>query len=359
MFRPKIPLLLIVFSLFAISCDGLKMPKNIFDTSERAKYERRFSGSDSLMTNWKNDFASASTNKLKISDGFVMRVFTNDPNFSALGYSLDLKKGDQLVIKISPATEQKIFLDIFEVKAGVESSESEIFKNGKFSKMIENDGFYKIILQPEINFTGNFDLKIFTQPSLSFPVAGKGNRDVQSFWGADRDGGDRSHEGLDIFAARGTPVVAAADGFILRTGDQGLGGKQVWLREGIAGNSLYYAHLDSVMTESGNRVKVGNTGNAKGGATHLHFGIYSAGGAVDAYPFIRTRKVPSDLNSEITNFTKIKKGSNIRTGPALENEIAFTVPTEITAKILAGDGDWFHIKMSDGKEGFVNVGRLK
>ncbi len=94
------------------------------------------------------------------------------------------------------------------------------------------------------------------------------------------DGGNRNHEGVDIFAAKGTPVVAVANGFVTRTGNQGLGGKQVWLRDSSSGNAYYYAHLDSILTESGKQVRindtlgfVGNTGNAAGGSPHLHFGI--------------------------------------------------------------------------------------
>ncbi|MCH5689911.1 M23 family metallopeptidase [Niabella sp. W65] len=60
------------------------------------------------------------------------------------------------------------------------------------------------------------------------------------------------------------------------------------MRENLAGFNVYYAHLDSFIVNSGDAVTrgdtlgfVGSTGNAAGGAPHLHFGIYGNNGAVD------------------------------------------------------------------------------
>jgi hypothetical protein len=82
-------------------------------------------------------------------------------------------------------------------------------------------------------------------PSLAtFPVEGRTVRAVQSFWGADRDGGVRAHQGIDIFAPRGTPALAAADGVVRWVGENRLGGSVVFLADPARGHSLYYAHLD-------------------------------------------------------------------------------------------------------------------
>lgn len=319
------------------------------------------------MTLWKNEFSAASANQLHISEGYSV-VVNHHEELLALGYSVDLKQGDQLIIEtsVSKNLNNKIFIDIGDDSSLETTSKSELIKDGVFSKYIEKEGAYKIIIQPEIEYQGDFTLKIYSQPSFIFPVAGKGNKDAQSFWGASRDNGNRSHEGVDIFASRGTPVVAATDGTITRTGDHGLGGKQVWLRDKIFGNSLYYAHLDSIITESGKQVKlgdrlglVGNTGNAKGGAHHLHFGIYSTGGAVDAYPFIRKREIPKPVKTIIPSLKILKANSNLRKGPAARDEILLTNSQEIPIKIIAGNGEWFHIRTQLGQEGFVTVGRMK
>ena len=365
----KFTSILIVFLLSVISCDGLKIPKSIFETSERVKYERSFSGADSLLQNWKTNYSIAKNSQLQIKDGYTADVLPDSINLHALGYSLELKKGDLLIIEtMTENSESKIFVDIIEENSNSTESKSELIKRNRLTQFIENSGVHKVIIQPEIEFNRNFKLRIYTQPSLVFPVAGKGNRDVQSFWGASRDGGGRSHEGVDIFAAKGTPVVAIADGFVTRTGNQGLGGKQVWLRDAALANSYYYAHLDSILTEDGRQVKlndtlgwVGNTGNAAGGSPHLHFGIYTSGGAVDPYPYIRKRDMPKELTFTQKKFESekyIKAGSNLRSGIGTDYKIVKNVTAKTRAQVLAISGSWVHVKTSDNIEGFVLGERL-
>lgn len=130
--------------------------------------------------------------------------------------------------------------------------------------------------------------------SLAFPVAGKRAK-VGSFWGAERDGGKRKHEGIDIFAKKGTPVVAVCDGIIVSSGNTPRGGKVLWLQSLRHRWKAYYAHLDQKKVKPGQLVKkgqvlgtVGNTGNAKYTPSHLHFGIYKTfGGAMNPLPFVK------------------------------------------------------------------------
>lgn len=362
-------LLLIILFFLAVSCDGLKTAKSIFETSERIKYERSFKGSDSLMNQWKTNYSLARNSRLTIEDGFSADVLPDSISLHAFGYGIELKKGDLLIIEtVRNYSEPKIFVDVIAENSTVDSSQSYLIKDNRFAKLIENSGLHKVIIQPEIKCNGNFKLRIYTQPSLGFPVAGKGNWDVQSFWGASRDGGNRNHEGVDIFAAKGTPVVAVANGFVTRTGNQGLGGKQVWLRDSSSGDAYYYAHLDSILTESGKQVSindtiglVGNTGNAAGGLPHLHFGIYTSSDAVDPYPYIRKRDVPKVINViNKTNRieTTIKAKSKIYSGLGEKYEVIQKINTKTKAKILAVSGKWVHIKTFDGNEGFILKERL-
>lgn len=129
--------------------------------------------------------------------------------------------------------------------------------------------------------------------SKVFPVAGKSSI-IGSFWGAVRDGGKRKHEGIDIFAKKGTPVVAIAEGVVLDVGNTPRGGKTVWLRSLNDDFAYYYAHLDKQLVQPGQYVKkgdrlgtVGNTGNAKLTPPHLHFGIYTYSGAVNPLPIVK------------------------------------------------------------------------
>jgi murein DD-endopeptidase MepM/ murein hydrolase activator NlpD len=109
-------------------------------------------------------------------------------------------------------------------------------------------------------------------------------------WGNPRSGG-RRHEGIDIFAAKDTPVLSTTRGLVLRVGTNRLGGQVVW----VLGPGLerhYYAHLNRYgRFHAGDRVAAGdvlgyagNTGNARGGPVHLHYGIYRHGAAQDPYP---------------------------------------------------------------------------
>lgn len=125
-------------------------------------------------------------------------------------------------------------------------------------------------------------------PLDACPVAGP--RNVTNSFGASRGGGTRRHQGNDIMSPHGTPIVAVVSGRVTRTGNGGLGGKTVYLFGG--GTEFYYAHLSSISVGAGQTVSAGarlgangDTGNARGGAPHLHFEIHPGGGrAIDPYP---------------------------------------------------------------------------
>ena len=124
----------------------------------------------------------------------------------------------------------------------------------------------------------------------AFPVIG--THSYENDFGDARSQG--SHEGNDIMSPRGTPVVAVADGTIKRLTrvETGLGGVWIWLMD-TAGNEYYYAHLNDIVAglDAGSKVTagqqigtVGNTGDARFGAAHLHFEIHpGGGGAINPY----------------------------------------------------------------------------
>jgi murein DD-endopeptidase MepM/ murein hydrolase activator NlpD len=125
-----------------------------------------------------------------------------------------------------------------------------------------------------------------------FPILGATT--FSDDWLASRAGG-RLHEGIDLFAARGTPVVAVADGSLFNVGWNGLGGWRLWLRDG-AGTGYYYAHLDAYApaAREGAAVSrgtvlgyVGDSGDAKGTSPHVHFEIHPGGGGpIRPYPLV-------------------------------------------------------------------------
>lgn len=129
-------------------------------------------------------------------------------------------------------------------------------------------------------------------PSMVCPVDGAVA--FTDTWGDPRSGG-RTHKGVDMIAARGTPLVAIEAGTVKRMRNGGLGGITVTLR-GASGDEFYYAHLDG--WASGLSVGqslavgellgyVGNTGNAQYTVPHLHFEWAPGGGAaVNPYPLV-------------------------------------------------------------------------
>jgi murein DD-endopeptidase MepM/ murein hydrolase activator NlpD len=127
-----------------------------------------------------------------------------------------------------------------------------------------------------------------------FPV--RGDYTYTNDFGAPRHQG--RHEGIDIIARRGSPVVAAAAGEIesLSRKETGLGGIWIWLRD-AKGNTHYYAHLESIVAglKQGSPVQagqviggVGNTGDARSTLPHLHFELHPGDGpAISPYRELR------------------------------------------------------------------------
>lgn len=111
-------------------------------------------------------------------------------------------------------------------------------------------------------------------------------------FGDPRPGG-RRHQGTDVMAAYGAPVVAVTSG-VIKTNYSRNGGISLYL-EGTDGNEYFYAHNSRNVAVTGQHVHtgeliayVGNTGDAAGGPSHVHFERHPGGGRpVDPYPFLR------------------------------------------------------------------------
>ena len=135
-----------------------------------------------------------------------------------------------------------------------------------------------------------------------FPVAGRhwswnkqpcGYNDYYRGSGTNHPNG---HIGNDIFAALGTPLVAAVSGTVVRAGYGGsVGGNRVTLKRGNW--YFYYAHMNSVSVRAGQNVKAGDkvgtlgkTGSAQGTEPHVHFSIYAGdnyNAGVNPFPYAK------------------------------------------------------------------------
>ena len=124
-----------------------------------------------------------------------------------------------------------------------------------------------------------------------FPVAAPAT--FSDDWMAPR--GSRYHEGIDIMAARGAPIVAVVSGTIVRLGTTPISGNRFWLRASN-GDEYFYCHMDGFApaAREGAFVRAGtvlayngDTGDARGTTPHLHFEIHPGGGGpIRPYPLV-------------------------------------------------------------------------
>jgi murein DD-endopeptidase MepM/ murein hydrolase activator NlpD len=144
---------------------------------------------------------------------------------------------------------------------------------------------------------------------MLIPVAGVAFEQLRDTFDEGRDG-TRVHRALDIMAPRGTPVLSADDGRIMRVSANALGGNTIYATDPLGRVVYYYAHLDAWQPglSAGATVArgdtlgfVGTTGNAPQDMPHLHFqvmrmpldGKYWDGDPINPYPIILlTRDLP-------------------------------------------------------------------
>lgn len=291
-------------------------------------------------------------------------------NFQIYSYNIDLSVGEKLELEVeSDSLNHLVFIELYKRQndslRSFKTVQTADYEERSLSAEVDETGTYKVIIQPGLEANTAFAIRIKKTPIYEFPVAGGNNRNVQSLWGAARDGGRRSHEGIDIFAPRGTPVIAVTDGRITSSGERGLGGKQVWLRDPKRGLSLYYAHLDSIAPLGNARVKtgdtlgfVGNTGNARTTPPHLHFGIYKGyRGAVNPFPHIYQHKEPDFGTPEFpeTHHLVTKATANLRDQPNTKSStIIGNLQAQDTIRVLGKSDEWFHIRTNTNQAAYIH-----
>jgi SH3-like domain-containing protein len=233
-----------------------------------------------------------------------------------------------------------------------------------------NDDTVLVRVQPELLRDVRLTITLEARGALAFPVVGKDTRAVQSFFGAPRDAGVRSHHGIDIFASRGTPVVAVAAGRASVRQNR-LGGKVIFLRDPRRGVSFYYAHLDSQLVAPGAQVQlgdtiglVGNSGNASGTPPHLHFGIYRRGvGPRNPYPWVsQPRRGPAPLGRDTTFVGALARvrASNavLRATPDSDGSAVATLARRQVVRVVGAGGGWARAESADGARGWIRVSQL-
>lgn len=284
----------------------------------------------------------------------------------ARSYTFIAREGQVLTVNgsVLPKSSPKIFTDLF------------VWRNKNWTTIAHGDSALNLTyefsnrdtcllrIQPELLVDVYYTIGISLTPVLINPVAGASNKSIGSFYGASRDGGKRRHEGVDIFARKGTPVIAPTDGVVTRVGTGKLGGKVVWLQDFKRGHSYYFAHLDSQAVKRGMKLKqgqmigtVGNTGNARFTPPHLHFGIYQSG-AKDPLSYIQTldrvaQALPWDTTFHPLAYRVVGKTVNFRNGPGEKHELTDKLMQNTFVRVIAESSQWYRVALPDHRQGFV------
>jgi murein DD-endopeptidase MepM/ murein hydrolase activator NlpD len=377
MTRLRRPLFLGLLAVAVVGCEGIEQTRDRFrDLTPYEAYQASLSEAGLDETALGRDWLLAGQSAVEAAapvllpfeeEGFIA---VEEPG--AMAYRITVPRGRRLTaeVTLSGEEETRVFVDLFRVAEEPGDLPRPVLSTdevpGTFVHEPWRGGDFILRLQPELLRGGRYRVKLALEAQLAFPVGGRNMRAIQSFFGAERDGGARSHDGVDIFAARGTPVLAAAPGRAYRIGITNLGGKVVWVRDDIRNARLYYAHLDSQAVVDGQLIEVGdtlgfvgNTGNARTTPPHLHFGVYRSGmGAIDPIPFLDPPRgtlpeLTVDLGQLGTWVRLRTEGIRLRAAPGTSTPVLRELAQHTAARVLGGSGEYFRIELPDGGSGYV------
>ena len=369
--------LALIFLLALAGCEELEQVQDRFrDMTPYEAYQESLKEAGltetALAVDWTRAGEAAIRQPSPVSLPFQEQGLITAEEPEAAAYRLTVPRGRRLTAEVSFAGESgtRVFVDLFRVAADENDPPRQVLSTdsapGPFSHEPRREGDFILRLQPELLRGGQYTVTLRLEAQLAFPVDGHGMRSIQSTFGAARDGGRRDHHGVDIFARRGTPVIAAAAGQAYRIGITNRGGKVVWVRDPVRNTRLYYAHLDSQAVANGDRIEVGdtlgfvgNTGNARATPPHLHFGIYRSGrGAMDPMPFLQP---PSGRLAELTvdleqlgDWVRLTaEGVRLRAAPGTDSPVLEDLPRYTAVRVAGGSGDYFRVRLPAGGKGYV------
>jgi murein DD-endopeptidase MepM/ murein hydrolase activator NlpD len=307
-----------------------------------------------------------------ISLPFQEEGFITAEQPGAMAYRVRIGRGQRLTaeVRLDSGEDTRVFIDLFRVPDDEQDPLRPILSvdsvPGDFVHEPWRGGDFILRLQPELLRGGRYRVVLRLEAQLAFPVQGYDAGAIQSVFGDPREAGRRTHHGVDIFARRGTPVVATSEGTVRRVEITNIGGKVVWLRDPVRNSSIYYAHLDSQAVRDGQAVMpgdvvgfVGNTGNARTTPPHLHFGIYRRGeGPIDPAPFVRRpRGTLEDLTADLAqlgSWVRLRnEGIRLRAAPGSRSDVVQEMGQHTPLRILGGSGEYYRVRLPDGAQGYV------
>lgn len=306
---------------------------------------------------------------LPIEPSFQELLLIPDDTAAAVAYQFDLEAGEQLEVEVQPeADASPAEVEIFQHLGGTVYRYAQARASGEafgFAPVVT--GRYLLRVRP-VAGGGRYRISVRGPvASVLFPVANADASAILSGYGADRDAGVRSHEGIDIFAPRGTPVLSVADAVVERVETTRAGGRVIWARDVARDLTYYYAHLEKQLVARGQRIAagdtiglVGNSGNASRASTHLHFGVYRPGViAMNPLPLLGRGDgallALADTAAVVLGSRAETRGSavRLRAGPATQAAIVAELPDGTPLRITGVMGDWRRVALEDGRSGFI------
>lgn len=375
-YRPALWFFCIAMAMGVLSCKTGSV--NLFKAaSPHEQYQKKLVnvGLDktAMGSAWLNAAVISMKKALNINIPYRENGYFAADKVPAKAYQFTVTKGQKLNIKLNktPSDGALIYIDIWYSKDQTQKlMASADTLNNPIVFDIDETGTYLIRLQPELLQSIAYELEITTGPSLAFPIKSKNANSIKSYWGDGRDNDARKHEGVDIFGSFRTPVLAISDGTVTRVNENNLGGKVVWMRPRGKDYTLYYAHLDKQIAVEGQEVKIGdtlglmgNTGNARNTPPHLHFGIYTASGAVNPLPFIDpVTKTPVAITASGNKLNKIlrtKSTAKMVSSPDSKANVLISLNAGTILLANAATGNYYQVELPDGSRGFIQSNSLE
>ena len=324
---------------------------------------------------WERAGQLALESAVPAAGGFSERLSLPRDEPQAVAYELSLVAGQEVTIEVLQA-------------AGASDFALQVFQRGPagaFALLQAHDapaapavfraaeaGSYVVRVQPEAGGGGEYVVRVRGESSLAFPIPGYDVGAIRSPYGSARDGGTREHEGVDIFAPRGTPVTAAARAVVTRVESTRAGGKVIWAEDPELALTYYYAHLDAQLVKRGARLspgdtigRVGNTGNARRASPHLHFAIYRPRlEPVDPTPLLAGASLVMSADTRSTGLLgswahTTGSGVRLRSTPSTGAPVLAALDRGTPVRVVGVLRDWHRVRLIDGRSGFIAGGLLE
>ena len=367
---------IIFVALLAITlagCQKEKVPKAFYPRSAHEAYAHSLEQANLHLTALGADWIQAGQLSLEeavdITLPFQESYYWDARKAEASGYRFFVKRGVRVEVEISiHATDSLLlFADLFRERGDSLIQRIHVATADEDTHRLEfeprRNAYYALRLQPELLRGGKFSLLVREVPSIGFPVKGKNSRSIASFFGDPRDGGTRDHHGVDIFAPRHTSVLAPSNSSVTRVGEGDIGGKYIWLYDSQRSMYLYFAHLETRNVEAGDRVRagqvigtVGNSGNARTTAPHLHFGIYR-NGPIDPFSFIaETDTIPEQITGDelfLGRQVQTRGLTVAKNSPTINSIHIDTLEVNSRLRVKGLTGKNIRVELPDGSNAYI------